>query len=86
MSLTNILLGAAVLLLPATEQARFRQEWRAELAVVRETAGSLAALGLAARLVRAAPRMTMAMRANNDSGYAELSFGIIFSVLSLIHI
>lgn len=80
MSLTNILLGAAVLLLPATEQARFRQEWRAELAVVRETAGSLAALGLAARLVRAAPRMTMAMRANNDSGYAELSFGIIFSV------
>ena len=73
-------MGVAVLLLPITEQGRFRDEWRAEVAAVREASGSLAALGLAARLLQAAPRMTMTMRASSESGYAELSFGIIFSV------
>lgn len=69
------------MLLPITEQERYRSEWGAEVAFARESAGSLAALRLALRLLQAAPRMTMQMRANSESGYAELSVGLIFSVI-----
>ena len=80
LSLSVILLRLAVFLLPVTEQSRFLNEWRAEIAVVREQSGDLAAAVFAARLVLAGPRMTLHMRAGSESAFAELSIGLSFSI------
>lgn len=79
-SLAVIFVHFAVALLPVTEQERFRHEWRAELEAVREQSGDWAGLIFAARLVSAAPRMTLALRAGSESAFAELSIGLSFSI------
>lgn len=79
-SLTVVLLRVAVLLLPVTEQARFLDEWRAEVEVVRQQSGELAAVSFAARLVLAAPKMTLEIRSGSQSAFAELSIGLSFSI------
>lgn len=79
-SLSVVLLRVAVNLLPVTEQSRFLNEWRAEIDVVRAQSGNLAAVVFAARLVFAAPRMTLILRAGSESAFAELSIGLSFSI------
>lgn len=74
------LVRLAILLLPIGEQRRFLLEWSGEFAIVREEHGLVAAIRFVLGLFPAAARMTMAIRADSESGYAELSFGIIFSV------
>ena len=79
-SLAGMLIRLAVALLPTTEQARYLDEWRGEVASVRDQSGHLAAVRFAIRLVLAAPRMTMSIRSDSESGYAELSIGLSFSI------
>lgn len=80
LSLSAAFVHLAVALLPVTEQARFRVEWRAEVETVREQFGNRAAALFAGRLVLAAPRMTLQMRAGSQSAFAELSIGLSFSI------
>lgn len=80
MTLWLILVRFAVALLPTTDQERFLTEWRAEVATVRDHAGSFVAVNFAARLIPAAVRMNLITRADGESGYAELSVAILISV------
>ena len=78
--MTRWIMSVALVVLPRSEQNRFRDEWTSETAVVREQAGDLATLMFALRLLFAAPRITMEMRAEHASGYAELSIGLLVSI------
>ena len=79
-NLAVLLLRVAVALLPVTHQARFFDEWRSELEVVHREVGWFAALGFVCRLIVAAPRMTLTIRADSETAYAELSIGLLFSI------
>lgn len=78
--ISTMLLRLAVALLPATEQARFLEEWRSELAVIHRESGGSEGVRYAGQLVSAAPRMTLEMRSDNESAYAELSIGMLIAV------
>ena len=80
MNVAVLLLRVAVVLLPVTHQARFFDEWRSELEVVHREVGWFAALGFVCRLIVAAPRMTLTIRADSETAYAELSIGLLFSI------
>ena len=79
MGLPDVLLRLAVGLLPAADQPRYRQEWGADVAVVAQEAGNIDATVLAANLVTTAPRMTMEMRSDSESGFAEWSVAMLAS-------
>lgn len=76
----TMLLRLAVALLPATQQARFLDEWRAEIAAIHSESNALDGIRYAAQLVVAAPRMTLEIRSDSESAYAELSIGVLISL------
>lgn len=76
-----MLLRLAVALLPATQQARFHGEWGAELSTMHRESGASDSVRYAGQLVLAAPRMTLEMRSDGESAYAELSIGVLVSLL-----
>ena len=80
LSLSRIVLRAAVAMLPESYRERFFQEWHAEIDALRRDSGDRAAFGFALGLLSVAPKMTMALRADSQSGYAELSIGLLFSI------
>ena len=79
--LSTILLRLAVALLPAAQQARFLGEWSSEIAAMNRESRAGEGVRYAAQLVLAAPRMTLAIRSDNESAYAELSIGVLVSLL-----
>lgn len=80
LSLAKVLVWVAVALLPQADKFRFEQEWVSEVDAVRRESGRLAAIHFAARLLIAAPKMTLAMRADSESAFAELSIALVFSI------
>ena len=79
--LSTLLLRLAVGLLPTSQQSRFFDEWGAEIAAAHRESSAREGVRYAAHLVAAAPRMTLQMRADGESGYAELSIGVLVSLL-----
>ena len=67
----------AAALLPTDLQARYSQEWEAELRVVRDSDGRGAAVGFATSLVPAAVRTTIEVRSSSETAYAEMSIAAL---------
>lgn len=67
----------AAALLPTDLQARYSQEWKAELRVVRDSDGRGAAVGFASSLVLAAVRTTLDTSADDETAYGEMAIAAL---------
>ena len=70
-------IGVAVSLLPVVLHDRFREEWTAEMQVVRATEGRRAAVSFVGSLIPAAVRTTMEVRKGGETAYSEMSIAAL---------
>ncbi len=74
---SDLLARVAAALLPSDLHQRYRDEWLAELNVVRDTAGRGAAVSFAGALFPAAVRTTLDTRADDETAYGEMAIAAL---------
>ena len=81
---TAAIVRLASAMLPADAQGRFADEWNAELIEVHQRAGRRAATSFAVALLPAAVQMTINMRRDSSSGYAEMSLAALLGLVPVV--